>query len=115
MIEITKEILGFPITVTATPAGSDWNIIVLGGYSPHVGSVSLAEFKDNAVTLRTLVCETHKDHVVGDQFARTIAHKLHCTVCVSCGIHFDNPTAEDLQQIVSTSKTMLDELCNKIG
>lgn len=114
MIEITREIFGYPITVTATPAGSDWNVVILGGCSPHVGSVSLAEFLDGTVVLRTLLRDTHKDQIVGDHFARTLAQQLHCTVCVSCGIHFDAPSPEDLNQIVFISESLLTELCEKI-
>lgn len=114
MIEISKEVLGYPITVTAMPAGSDWNIVILGGCAPHVGSVSLAEFAGDNVSLRTLLRETHKDQIVGNQFAYTLAYKLHCTVCVSCGIHFDDPCPEDLKQIVSVSETLLSELCERI-
>ncbi len=114
MVELSKVILGHSITVTAIPAGADWNILIWGGCSPHVGSVSLAEYKNNAVELRTLLRDTHKDQIVGDHFARTLAHQLHCTVCVSCGIHFDNPTSDDLDRIVSVSEALLSELCEQI-
>lgn len=114
MIEITKEIFGYPITVTATPAGSDWNVVILGGCTPHVGSVSLAEFRDNTVALRTLLRDTHKDQIVGERFARILARQQHCTVCVSCGIHFHNPNPEDLKQIVSVTEILLSELCERI-
>ena len=114
MIEISKEVFGYPITVTASPAGSDWNIVISGGCSPHVGSVSLAEFKDNTVILRTLLRDTHKDQIVGDQFARTLALQLRCAVCVSCGIHFDNPSPDDLNDIVVVSEALLSELSEKL-
>lgn len=114
MIEITKEIFGYPITVNATPAGSDWNVIILGGCAPHVGSVSLAEFNDNEVSLRTLLRDTHKDQIVGEKFARTLAEQAKCTVCVSCGIHYDNVDQPQLQQIVAATEELLIKLCEEI-
>lgn len=114
MIEFTKEVFGFPITVTATPAGSDWNVIVLGGCTPHVGSVSLAEFNGSEVILRTLLREAHKDQVVGDRFARVLARQSKCTVCVSCGIHYDDASQHQLQQIVAATEELLIELCEQI-
>lgn len=114
MIELSKDVLGYPITVTATLVGSDWNIIISGGCAPHVGSVSLAEFRNNVVTLRTLVRDSHKDQIIGDLFARTLAAQLQCTVSASCGIHFDNPSPDDLNHIISVSKLLLNELCEKI-
>ena len=114
MIEITKEIFGFPITVTATPAGTDWNVIILGGCAPHVGSVSLAEFNGSEVSLRTLLRETHKDQIVGDRFARMLAEQRKCAVCVSCGIHYYNANPQQLQQIVAATEELLITLCEQI-
>lgn len=114
MVEITKEIFGYPITVTATPAGSDWNVIILGGCAPHVGSISLSEYKNDSVVLRTLLRETHKDQIVGDKFARTLAEQEKCTVCVSCGIHYDNADQQQLQQIVVATEELLIKLCEQI-
>ena len=114
MIELCQQVLGYPIAVTAAPAGADWNVTVLGGCAPHVGSVSLAEYCEGAVTLRTLLRETHKDQIVGDKFARTLAEQAKCTVCVSCGIHYDNADPQQLQQIVTVTETLLMQLCEQI-
>lgn len=113
-IELRDQIFGYPITVTALPAGRDWNVTVLGGCAPHVGSVSLAEYKNGALTLRMLLREGHKDQVVGDRFARRLAEQGQCTVCVSCGIHFDGPTRAELKQIVACAEGLLDKLCEKM-
>lgn len=114
MIELSKQVLGHPITVTAAPAGTDWNVIILGGCAPHVGSVSLAEYENGTITLRTLLRGSHKDQIVGDKFAGTLAEQFCCTVCVSCGIHYDGPGKEDLNQIVACTDTLLTQLCQTI-
>lgn len=110
-IELSRDVLGYPITVTALPAGKDWSVTVLGGCAPHVGSVSLAEYGEGGVTLRTLLRETHKDQIVGDCFARRLAERRRCTVCVSCGIHYEDPNKADLEQIVACAHDLLEELC----
>ncbi len=114
MIEVTNRVLGYAVTAAAAPAGSDWNVTVLGGCAPHVGSVSLAEYADGAVTLRTLLRDTHKDQIVGDKFARELAQALQCTVCVSCGIHYDGPGLAELQEIVACTDRLLEELLTTI-
>lgn len=114
MIEFVSEILGYPVTVTASPAGTDWNVIILGGCAPHVGSVSLGEYENGSVSLRTLLRTAHKDQIVGDKFAQTLAQQLHCTVCVSCGIHYDGPDIEELKQIVACTDDLLKQLCCRI-
>ena len=115
MIKLTKEVFGYPICVTASPAGSDWNVVVLGGCTPHVGSVSLAEYIDGTVTLHTLQLETHKDRIVSDHYARTLAKKKRCTVCVSCGIHYDSVDKNQLQHIVAATEELLHLLCEQIN
>lgn len=114
MVNVTREILGHPITVTALQAGADWNVIITGGCTPHVGSVSLAEYENGKVNLRNLLRNEHKDQIVGDHFAYELAQHLHCTICVSCGIHFDAPTREGLKQIVALTDDMLTELYSLI-
>ena len=115
MIELSAQVLGHPITVTAIPAGSDWNVVILGGCAPHVGSVSLAEFEHGTILLRTLQRNTHKDQIVGDRFARVLAEHYQCTVCVSCGIHFDRPSSVDLEKIIACTDRLLEELCRTIS
>lgn len=115
MITLTEQVLGHSITVTAARAGGDWTVSVLGGCAPHVGSVSLAEWEHGAVTLRTLTRESHKDQLVGDQFARILAEKLQCTVCVICGIHYDGPGPDELRRIVLCTQALLSQLLLKIS
>ncbi len=114
-IELYRQVLGYPITVTALPAGRDWNVTVLGGCAPHVGSVSLAEYEDGEVRLRTFLRDTHKDQIVGDRFARRLAEQERCTVCVSCGIHYEDPDKADLERIVACTEALLELLCAELG
>ena len=114
MIELSAIIFDYPITVTATPAGLDWNVTVLGGCAPHIGSVSLGEYQNGTVTLRTLTRETHKDQIVGDRFARALAGHTKSTVCVSCGIHYDNAAPQQLEQIIACTEDLLMQLFAKI-
>lgn len=114
VVVFTQKVLDWPITVTLSPAGQDWNVSVLGGCQPHVGSVSLAEYNEGTVTLRTLRRDGHRDQEVGDRFARRLAQRCRCTVCVSCGIHYDNPTRSELERIVSCAEELLEQLCHAL-
>lgn len=115
MTALTGQVLGWPITVTAARAGSDWTVTILGGCAPHVGSVSLAEWENGSASLRTLTREAHKDQIVGDRFARMLAEKLQCTVCVICGIHYDAPGPDGLRRIVACTEALLAQLLLKIS
>lgn len=113
-VELCRQTLGWPITVTALPAGQDWIVTVLGGCAPHVGSVSLAEYQGGTAVLRTLTRSSHKDQIIGDRFASRLAERYRCTVCVSCGIHFDGPTREELADVVACAESLLEQLCQSI-
>lgn len=113
-VELCREVLGHHLTVVAMRAGNDWNIVVSGGCAPHVGSVSLAEYVNGTVQLRTLERDLHKDQIVGDRYARCVSLQEKCTVSVSCGIHFHNPSLGDLEQIVACADELLDVLCGRI-
>ncbi len=114
MIELTNSVLGRPITVTAASLGDDWQITIAGGCAPHVGSVSLAEYTDGEVFLRTLERPAHKDQLVGDLFAKTIAAQCKCAVCVTCGIHYDQPSKADLECITACAQDLLSQLCAQL-
>ena len=110
-INLEKVVLGYHIFVCAQRAGEDWSITVSGGSAPHVGSVSLAEYRDGAVSVGSMVCETHKDQVVGERFAQRVAEEGKCNVCVCCGIHYEHPAQSDLKTIVAAADELLEELC----
>lgn len=113
-IQLKKTVLGYEISVFALKAGTDWSVTVLGGCLPHVGSVSLAEYVNTAVTVRSIFRDNHKDQIVGERFARKLAERGRSNVSVSCGIHYENPGEDGLIKIVDTADELLEELCGKI-
>lgn len=110
-INLKKIVLNYEIAVYAQKVGEDWSIMVSGGCTPHVGSVSLAEYNDGAVVVRSILRKNHKDQIVGEKFAQEIACRGRCNVCVCCGIHYENPHQNDLEAIVATTNDLLAELC----
>lgn len=114
LIQLNTTVLGYDITACAKKTGGDWSITITGGCASHVGSVSLAEYHDGTIVVRSIVRDGHKDQVVGERFAQRIAQEGRCNVCVCCGIHYDAPTEDDLLTIVAAAEELLDELCDAI-
>jgi hypothetical protein len=52
----------------------------------------------------------HTDHVIGDKWARALADKLRVRAVVICGIHYDELSADGINEIVRLSDKMLGEL-----
>lgn len=82
------------------------HVLITGGCRTHVGAVSYA-FPGEAV--QTVQFPAHRDGVVSEQWASALCARLGCPVVVSCGIHYDQVTKADIQQIVSASEGLLRE------
>ena len=109
MYQLCKAVLGQPITVTGWKTGEDWVISVFGGSRPHIGSVTTAYWAEGHLEVKTILLPAHRDNVVGERFAEAVAEQTGKTVCVTCGIHYENPSKEDLAAIVSACEELLEE------
>ena len=118
-IFLERQVLGHPLSVLAVPAGGDLIVVILGGCAPHVGSVSVGRPADTAVidhmadvsaAVKTILLPGHRDDVVGDSFARSLADTIGGTVSVSCGIHYKDLTRQEINTIVEYAQSMLYEL-----
>lgn len=107
MISLQGSVLDYPIAVTAVPCGADWQVLVLGGCTPHVGSATVAAPGRGP---ETVLLPGHRDNVVGERFARRLTQATGRSVCVTCGIHFEGPSKEDLAAIVSCCDELLEQL-----
>ena len=51
------------------------------------------------VEARLLALPGHKEDALALRMAQSMAEALHCAVCVSAGIHYDNITRAEIQQV----------------
>lgn len=101
-------------------AGNDLCVIVTGGKKPHIGSVSISIPRESlsnsmrqSATTSTYNFVGHKDDIIGNKFSHKLASTLGKKVIVTCGIHFDEITDEQMSVILSLSeKLLLDILDN---
>ena len=85
--------------------------VLCGGGASHVGAVALAAPNDahapqsdqsdigGRVDARVLTLPGHKEDALTLRMAQSMAEALHCVVCVSAGIHYDNITRAEIQQV----------------
>lgn len=97
--------------------GDDLCVIISGGDSPHIGCVTLSvprpSLEDSSVisaTTSVLNLIGHKD----DEAARYVSHilssKLNKNVVVTCGIHLDNISEEEINITIELLKVLTDNL-----
>jgi hypothetical protein len=106
MFEVMREVLGYPICAQATPLGEGVNVLLVGGSRTHIGAVSFAE-NGKVSSLRR---EGHREYQVSEKIAGRISEALNMPVCVECGIHYENPSEEDLKLIVDSCYELAEEL-----
>ena len=83
--------------------GNDLCVIITGGDQPHIGCVtlsvprpSLANSEVTSATTSVLNLLGHKDDEVARYVSHLLSSKLNKNVVVTCGIHVDNITAEEI-------------------
>lgn len=93
-------------TLTATLQRTDRGLCVLlmGGDLPHVGAVSLS---DETGRVQTLELPEHRDGFISEKWARELSRRYHLPVSVTCGIHYDNATKEQIDIIISACDELL--------
>jgi len=103
---------GYPLSCKISLLDDGMHVLLVGGCSTHIGSISVAEPGQEMCSTRY---PGHKDHVVGDKWARTLADKRSGRTVVVCGIHYDNLSAEDISEIVALTDRMLEELISLLN
>lgn len=113
MYDLTIESSRIKIDMKAVKVGNDICVIISGGDSPHIGCVtlsvpraSLSDHEVNSATTSVLNLVGHKDDEVARYVSHTISARLHKNVVVTCGIHADNITEEEIK----VTKKLIEEL-----
>lgn len=99
------------ITVCARRLDEGMHVLITGGEKSHIGAISYA-YPDHPVS--TIQFPGHKDGIVSEQWARELYQLLGETVCVECGIHYDNLKKDEIEEVVKVCKEMLSKLTRNI-
>lgn len=109
------------IRMEAVGMGADYCLIITGGDRPHLGAVALSTPRPSLADPETVSASTSVLTLVGhkeDEVARKIAHqfaaRLNCHVVVSCGVHLDNITRDELVMMEQMLDESAGELLNKL-
>ncbi|AWI05285.1 hypothetical protein [Clostridium drakei] len=122
MHDLTIEKGRIKINLKAILIGNDLCIIISGGDSPHIGSVtlsiprpSLSDFKKRSATTSILNLVGHKDDEAARYVSHAISSKLNKNVVTTCGIHIDNITAEEITIVMDILKELTNILLSKLS
>ena len=108
------------INLKAILIGEDLCVIISGGDSPHIGCVtlsvprpSLADSNIISATTSVLNLIGHKDDEVAKHVSHMLSSELNKNVVVTCGIHLDNITKEEINITIELLKELTEKLIKK--
>lgn len=103
MVKIERNYKDINIKLEAIFAGNDLCVLIAGGDKPHVGAISAYSKEDG---IKTISLKNHKDYIIGEIFINSIKDIFNGNISVSCGIHIDNISKEQINNVY--------ECCNNI-
>jgi hypothetical protein len=95
--------------------GKDLLVAIYGGDEHHIGGVSVAyttqsHYRDaTTVSVSSITLPGHKDYVVANTAAEKICKALEVPVVATVGIHYDNATKKDIEEIISVVNALVEE------
>jgi gallate decarboxylase subunit D len=108
------------INMKAITIGKDLCVIISGGDSPHIGCVTLSVPRpsledENIISSTTSVLNLvgHKDDEAARYVSHKLSYKLNKNVVVTCGIHIDNITSEEIKITIDLLKEMTETLIQR--
>jgi len=81
----------------------------------HIGSIALAEYDDlsGRVSVSLFTRRGHKDDEVARRVAYRVAKETKRPVCVVCGIHLEDITREEIEQVLDTAERLADRFLER--
>jgi len=104
------------VCLTALSIGTDI-LVYLYNENIHIGSVGVSQFdqKTSRVSTSVLTLLGHKDDAVAQQAAYLICKHWRKPVCVIAGIHVDNITQEEIDEILTNAEDAVKQFIQENG
>ena len=97
------------VTLTAVEIGDDLLVTITGGKG-HIGAAALGTNAGGLASSSVITTPGHRDDRVAKDAAEKLAKALKKNVVVVSGIHFDNITKEEIDEVLRLCKEMVGSL-----
>jgi hypothetical protein len=112
MIELSRTSGRVVLQLVAWPMGADWTVAIYGGDAPHLGAVALA---CPGAAPRSLSLDGHREGGPAEAAAALLASELGIAVSVSCGIHLDRATRDEIAAAEELVMLLAQDLAREIA
>jgi hypothetical protein len=115
-MKFEKEAGHHTIYLDVKEIGKDLLIAIYGGDAHHIGGAAIAyptpsHYRDaTTVSVSTMTLPGHKDYVVANTAAEKICKALETPTIVTVGIHYDNATKKDIDEIISVVDALVQDV-----
>ena len=82
------------------------HVLLIGGDRSHIGAISWAE---PGKPPETKLFPGHRDNVLSELWAQSIAKALGVRIVVVCGVHYDGATKDMIEAVVRASEALRKE------
>ena len=95
---VETQAAGFTMTAEAKQVGNDLLITLIGGDTPHIGTVTTFSGKQAKETIRfeSHIGRFHKDDVLAEKILTVIAPYLPGNCVITSGVHINGITQEQI-------------------
>jgi hypothetical protein len=109
--ELTKGKGRTRVNVTADSMGSDL-VVCIYNQNAHIGAVVIGDYdaEHERASVSVITRLGHKDDALAREAAYWLSKSIRRPVCVIAGVHLDNITREEIDEILANTKIAISEI-----
>jgi hypothetical protein len=111
--ELTKGEGSARVNITVNSMGSDL-VVRIYNQNAHIGAVAVGDYdyENERASVSLITRLGHKDDALAREAAYLLSKSIRRPVCVIAGVHLDNITGEEIDEILANTKTAISEVIN---
>ena len=101
------------VNVAVDSLGSDL-VVRIYNQNAHIGAVAIADYdyEHERASVSVITRLGHKDDALAREAAYLLSKSIRRPVCVIAGVHLDNITGEEIDEILANTRTAISEIIN---
>ena len=114
--ELTKGKGRARVSVTLNSMGSDL-VVRVYNQDAHIGAVALGDYdhEHERASISVVTRLGHKDDALAKEAAYLLSKSMRRPVCVIAGVHLDNITGAEIDEILANTKLAMSEIIDRCG
>ena len=92
-------------------------VLCIYNENAHIGAVAVGEYDHNEKRASTSAITRlgHKDDAIAQRAAHAISKTTKLPVCVIAGVHLDDITKEEIDELLENASIMINEFISSLG